>query len=237
MSDAGKTLLLVGLGGIGAPAAMVLARSTFRGTLRVVDDDTVDVLNLHRQILFDQADVGRSKASVAARLARPGLAIDAREQRATPETLAELLDGVDAVLDGSDNFATKFLVADGARLRGVPAVTAAAVEWRGTVFCARAEGTCYRCLFEDVPRGPTPACADVGVMGPIVGLVGALAADAALRLLRGSAPAGELIAVAADGRIRRHVVPSRPDCALCGAAPQVTELVRAHYTHGLGGGA
>lgn len=233
MDERGKTLLLVGLGGIGAPAAMVLARSTFTGTLRVCDDDVVDVLNLHRQILFGQADIGRSKAKTAARLAREGLWIDARETRATPETIAALLDGVDVVLDGSDNFATKFLVADAARLARIPVVTAAAVEWRGTVFSARETGACYRCLFEDVPAGPTPACADVGVMGPIVGLVGALAADAALRLLAGAAIAGEMLGVAADGRVRRHRVAARPGCALCGTSPRVTAVVRAHYTQGL----
>lgn len=228
-------MLLVGLGGIGAPAAMVLSRSQLRGTLRICDDDVVDVLNLHRQILFGHADVGRAKVDVADRLARDGLAIDARRQRATPETIAALLRGVDVVIDGSDNFATKFLVADAARLAGIPAVIAAAVEWRGTVFSAHAQtGACYRCLFEDLPAEPGPACADVGVMGPLVGLVGVLAADAALRLASGGAGA-EIVAVAADGSVRQHAIARRPDCPLCGERPIVTNLERAHYTYGLTG--
>lgn len=231
--DAG-TILLVGVGGIGAPAALVLAASRFSGTLRVVDDDVVDVLNLHRQIAFGHADVGAAKVDAILRLARPGLTIDARRERATPERIEDLLCGVDVVVDGSDNFATKFLVADAARLAGIPAVTAAAVEWRGTVLSARGKGgACYRCLFEDVPREAAPACADVGVMGPIVGLVGALAADAALRLLAGRTESGELLAVSAAGAVRRHVVAQRPGCALCGEMPAITELVRAHYTEGL----
>lgn len=232
--DAG-TVLLVGVGGIGAPAALVFAASRFSGTLRVVDDDVVDVLNLHRQIAFGHADVGAAKVDAIVRLARPGLVVDPRRERATPETIAALLHGVDVVLDGSDNFATKFLVVDAARLAGIPAVTAAAVEWRGTVFSAHGKlGACYRCLFEDVPRESAPACADVGVMGPIVGLVGALAADAALRLLAGTPASGELLAVAANGAVRRHVVAQRVGCALCGSAAAITGVVREHYTQGLG---
>ena len=235
MTPARGTILLVGLGGIGAPAAMILARSGLTGTLSVCDDDVVDVLNLHRQILFGQADVGRPKIEPAERLARPGLTVDARAVRATPETIDELLLGVDVVVDGSDNFATKFLVADAAGLANVAAITAAAVEWRGTVFSATGRGgPCYRCLFEDVPSGPTPACADVGVMGPLVGLVGALAADAALRHLRGQGVGGELLSVSPAGAVRRHVVGARTDCALCGTTPRITRLVRAHYTQGLG---
>lgn len=235
MASVAGTILLVGLGGIGAPAALVLAASeAFSGTLRLVDDDVVDVLNLHRQILFGHADVGAPKIDAARRLARSGLVIDARRERATPERIQALLSGVDVVLDGSDNFATKFLVADAARLAKIAVVTGAAVEWRGTVFSARASaGACYRCLFEDVPREAQPACADVGVMGPIVGLVGTLAADAALRLLQGSAESGELLAVAADGGVRRHVVAQRPGCALCGVEPTITDVVRARYTEGI----
>lgn len=226
-----KRCVLIGLGGIGAPCAMALARSAFQGALRVVDDDVVDVLNLHRQILFEPADLGQPKVAIAARLERSGLTIETRAARALPETVMDWIAGADVIVDGSDNYATKFLLADAARLAGIPLVTGAALEWRGTVFVSPLSGACYRCLFEDLPREGGPACADVGVMGPIVGLIGVLSADAALRVL-GGLRESEVITLDAQGRARRHAVARRTSCALCGVAPRIVRVERASYTQG-----
>ncbi len=232
----GATVLLVGVGGLGCPAAYALARAGI-GTLRIVDDDAVELGNLHRQILFDEATVGRPKVGAAAAALgalEPGLKVDAREGRFVPETAVELLAGVDVVVEGSDNFATKFLVADACAMARVPVVHGAAVRTYGTAFAVAPGGApCYRCLFEDIPHEHAPNCAEAGVLGPVVGVVGALQADLALRIVDG---AGELAFgsfASYDGLrdvLRRHRVAARPGCALCGAgATPLRTLDPARY--------
>ncbi len=227
-------VLLVGIGGLGCPAAMVLARAGV-GRIRVVDDDVVERTNLHRQILFDEAAVGRPKAASAAlALARiaPECAIEPIDGRFVPETAVELLAGIDVVVEGSDNFATKFLVADACALARVPVVHAAAVRTYGTAFAVGPEGRpCYRCLFEDIPHEHAPNCAEAGVLGPVVGVVGALQADLALAVIDGMAPFGSFVAY--DGlrdTVRRHRVPVRPSCTLCsGDHGEIRTLDPARY--------
>jgi len=188
-----KTVLLVGAGGLGCPAGLALARAGV-GRLLVVDDDTVEGTNLHRQILFGEADLGRPKAVVAAeRLRAAGARAEAHTTRFLPETAASLLDGVDLVVEGSDNFPSKFVVADGCALGGVSVVQAGAVRWGGWALAVQASGagdehrTCLRCVFEEVPSGPVLSCELAGVIGPVVGVLGALQAKLALALLAGEA--------------------------------------------------
>jgi molybdopterin/thiamine biosynthesis adenylyltransferase len=137
----------------------------------------------------------------------------------------------DIVLEGSDNFATKFLAADACALAGVPVVHASAVRWIGTVLAVGARGRpCYRCVFEDAPTDGVPNCAEAGVMGPVVGVVAAAQVDLALALLDGRGGGGTLVAF--EGRsdsLRRHAVASREDCALCGVAARIRSIDAGAY--------
>jgi len=217
-------VLLVGAGGLGCPAGTVLARSGI-GHITVIDDDTVDASNLHRQVLFSDADVGASKAVVAARRLEEeagkcgkNLTCVARENRALPGSAIEIVRDFDVVVEGADNFATKFLLADACAIAKVPLVQAGVVRWVGWAFASvPGQGPCLRCVFEDVPRDQPETCAEAGVVGPVVGVMGALQAALAIRILRGdpSAP-GELWSYRAlPGELRRRKLGSNPSCPLC----------------------
>jgi molybdopterin/thiamine biosynthesis adenylyltransferase len=206
------------------------------GILGLCDDDLVERSNLHRQILFGDADVAAPKLEVAARSLRsiaPGLAIRLHPGRMLPATALALVAGYDVVLEGSDNFATKFLAADACRLAGVPIVHASAVRWVGTALAVGAEGRpCYRCLFEDLPAGEAPNCAEAGVVGPAVGVVAAAQVDLALALLRGDAGAAGCL-VTFDARteaLRRRPVAPRADCALCGSSAAIRRIDSTSYS-------
>jgi molybdopterin/thiamine biosynthesis adenylyltransferase len=229
-------VLLVGIGGIGCPAALVLAHAGV-GQVGLCDDDEVERTNLQRQILFSDADVGAPKIDAALRAlesARAGgsqVAYRAHRSRLLPDNAVATVSQYDVVLEGSDNFATKFLTADACALARVPVVHASAVRWIGTVLAVGpGGGPCYRCLFEDVPEGDAPNCSEAGVMGPVVGVVAAAAADLALAIADGEAPFGELVTF--DGRSgneRRRSVARRADCPLCGYAPRIRGIESSAY--------
>ena len=231
-SRAERRALIVGVGGLGCPAAIALARAGV-GVLGLCDDDVVERSNLHRQILFRDADVGSSKLECAARALRewaPGVDVRLHEGRLLPGGAVDRVRQYDVVLEGSDNFATKFLAADACALAGVPVVHASAVRWIGTALAVgRAGAPCYRCLFEDLPREGAPNCAEAGVMGPVVGFIGAAQADLALALLdEEPAVAGQLVTF--DGRtgeFRRRSIRARADCALCGSRSRI-RCIEAH---------
>lgn len=230
-----KSVLVVGVGGLGCPAAEVLARSG-ACDLVLVDDDRVDVTNLHRQILFREADVGRPKVEVAReRLAQiaPATSVIASRARIDVGNVLALVAAADAVVEGSDNFPTKFLLADACRLAQRPLVSAACVGVSGTALLAGGAGApCYRCLFEDLPVGDAPNCATAGVLGPVAGIVGALAADLALGMLAGTRAPGTLLRVedgAAGPRFRESRIAPRPDCLLCGPRRRIRSLDATRY--------
>jgi len=232
-----KSALVVGVGGLGCPAALALAEAGL-GRLVLCDDDLVDRTNLHRQILFDEADVGKDKLDAAAeglyRLgARPG-SIELVRSRFLPDNARALARGVDLVIEGADNFATKFLCADACFLERRPVVHGAAVRLHATVLCVAAQGApCYRCLFEDLPTGTAaPNCAEAGVLGPVVGFAGALMADRALSVLLGETGVfGRLVSF--DGktdRAREFKLAARARCALCGTERSIDRITYDRYT-------
>ena len=223
--------LVVGAGGLSSPVLRLLAKSRI-GHVTIVDDDLVDESNLHRQTLYTDADIGRSKierAKAAVLAIRPALSVDTVEGRFVPDTALSLLSEHTMVLEGADNLATKFLVADAAHIARVPAVQAGAVRWAGWAFCAVPGAACLRCLFEDIPSDRIETCAEAGVVGPVVGALGALQAALAFRLIEGECPRGELWHYdALRGALRKTWVRRRSDCPLCNG--EIQDLRVERYT-------
>lgn len=229
-----KTAVVVGVGGLGCPALWSLADSGL-GKLRLLDDDVVDEGNLGRQLLFDDADLGLPKLERAAKkLKQLGFSgeIETLNTRLLPHNASQLLSDADVVLEGADNYATKFLTADACHLQNIPVVHGAGVQWKATVWSIAPQGRpCYRCLFEDLPTGSPVNCNSAGVMGPVVGFAGALMADLALGVLVGKPRYGVLFSF--DGlkdQLRQVNIPARSDCALCAAHPSILKLEEERYT-------
>jgi adenylyltransferase/sulfurtransferase len=229
-------ILLVGTGGVGAPCAIALAEAGV-GTLVLADEDRVELTNLHRQLLFEESDLGQGKLDAARRALekrRRGINVELYRGRALPATARELARGVDAVVDATDNFASRFLLADACRLAHKPVVHAAAIRWIGTVVSTGPEGApCYRCLFEDLPE-TAPDCATAGIVGPVCGVVGGIAAEMALSAALGETRLSGRVATF-DGlsdELRLLPVARREDCVLCGRAPSIVDLVETRYTGG-----
>ena len=188
----GRRILIVGVGGVGCPTAMALARAG-AGTLVLADADRVDISNLHRQILFRTSDAGRPKVEAAAeRLleAHPGAVIETRRRRFDATTADSLLESIAVVVDGSDNFPTRFAANDACVEAGVPLVHASALGWGGQILTVLpSHSACLRCVFEGPPpEGSVPTCARDGVLGPVAGVIGALAAAEASRVVGGQVP-------------------------------------------------
>jgi molybdopterin-synthase adenylyltransferase len=221
------SVLLVGVGGLGAPAALYLAGAGV-GRLVLVDDDDVTLGNLQRQVLYTTADVGRPKVAAAAErlaLLNPELALDARRERFEAANGEALCAGVDLVLDGSDSFATRATVAAAAARTGRPLVSGSVQGFEGqaTVFAPfTPQAPCFRCLFPaDPPADALPSCALGGILGPVAGQLGALMATEAVKWLLGLGPSlvGTLLLV--DGlaaRTDRIGLARRPACPGHGAA-------------------
>ncbi len=215
--------LVVGAGGLGSPAARLLARAGV-GTIAIADDDRVELSNLHRQVLHRTADAGRDKVDSAADALRrlaPAVEVIAIRRRVDAGSALGLVRGFHVVLDGSDNFATKFLVNDACVLAGVPFVHAAAVRWGGQLLAVAAGAPCYRCLFEELPPAlEGTSCREAGIVGPVVGVIGALQAEAALALLDGAANATDLSSLiiydGLTGSTRRVRFARNPHCRACG---------------------
>ncbi len=226
-------IAIVGVGGLGCPAAWSLARSGLGIELRLVDEDRVERSNLHRQTLFTESDVGSLKVDAAARSvmsAGGDVTVDPRPVHIAPELALSLLEGVSVVVEGTDNLPTKFLVSDVARDLGIPVVHGACIGWTGTVLpVVPGESACYRCVFESLPmEAEAPACSTAGVYGPVTTVVGALMAADALRLLRGDRSTAGSFAVyeARSQRFRCTRFNRRARCEGCGAAPRYSLVSR-----------
>jgi adenylyltransferase/sulfurtransferase len=216
-------VLLVGAGGLGSPAALYLAAAGV-GTLGIVDFDTVDITNLHRQLLHGTSDVGRSKlASAIDRLreVNPHVVVEPHELRLSSANALDLVARYDLVVDGTDNFQTRYLVNDACVLTGRPNVYGSIFRFDGqvSVFCT-AEGPCYRCIYrEPPPAGMVPSCAEGGVLGILPGLVGTLQATEAIKLILGIGEPliGRFNLIDALGARQRTVKIKRdPACPACG---------------------
>jgi adenylyltransferase/sulfurtransferase len=225
-------VLCIGAGGLGSPVAMYLAAAGV-GTLGIVDFDIVDVTNLQRQILHGTTDVGRKKLDSAAETIaaiNPNVAIRKFETRLTSANALDILREFDLVVDGTDNFATRYLVNDACVLTGKPNVYGSIVRFEGqaSVF-ATGNGPCYRCLYpEPPPPGVVPSCAEGGVLGILPGLVGVIQATEAIKLILGAGDSliGRLLLVDALAmRFRELKLSKNPDCPACGNHPTVTELI------------
>jgi adenylyltransferase/sulfurtransferase len=225
-------VLMIGTGGLGAPTGMYLAAAGV-GTLGVVDFDVVDASNLQRQIVHGTKDVGRPKIESARdRLGdiNPHVKIEAYETRLTSENALELFREYDMVVDGTDNFPTRYLVNDACVLTGKPNVYGSIFRFEGqaSVFWA-ARGACYRCLYpEPPPPGLVPSCAEGGVLGVLPGIIGAIQANEAIKLILGG---GEplvnrlLLFDAWKLRFRELKLRKDPECPVCGENPTVKELI------------
>ncbi len=248
MELAGKTALVVGAGGLGGPALLVLAAAGV-GRVVLVEDDAVETSNLNRQPLFGEADLGARKAAAAAarlRALHPALALDVRDERFDAANAVELVRAADVVLDGSDNFATKFLANDAALRARRPLVHGGVLRTTAQLLTVAPAGLggCLRCLFEaPPPEGSVPSCSEAGILGPVAGFAGALMAAEALRLLAGERGAyeGRLYTYEArTARSRLVLVRRRAGCLACaGIQPLGTTAPAAacEATSSRGGGA
>ncbi|HEX4627741.1 MAG TPA: HesA/MoeB/ThiF family protein, partial [Gemmatimonadales bacterium] len=216
---ADKRVAVVGMGGLGCPAAQLLVHAGV-SHLTLVDPDRVETSNLHRQPLYRGADVGRAKVVAAAealRRIRPGLEISVREERLGAAQARPLLEAHQLVLDGTDDIDAKLALSDAAVASGVPLVYGGAIGLGGQAMLIAPGGPCLRCVFEEVPSGG-PTCAQSGVLGTVVGVVGAIQASLGLEALGGDGRPGVLVRV--DGRrlVRREIAIGRAaDCPACGA--------------------
>jgi molybdopterin-synthase adenylyltransferase len=232
-------VLVVGAGGLGSPLILYLAAAGV-GTIGIVDDDTVDLSNLQRQIAHTTAAIGTPKvasAAAAARAINPGTVIEAHPHRLGPDNVADLVARYDIVCDGTDNFATRFLLADACALGRRTLVSAAVLRFEGqlSVFKPHQGGPCYRCLFPaPPPPGAVPSCSEAGVLGAVTGVMGTLQATETIKEILGigESLSGRLLiwdALASSFRTIRL----RPDpaCALCGEHPTITDLSAHAHAH------
>jgi molybdopterin/thiamine biosynthesis adenylyltransferase/rhodanese-related sulfurtransferase/molybdopterin converting factor small subunit len=226
------SVLVIGAGGLGSPAAMYLAAAGI-GRIGVVDFDVVDYSNLQRQLLHGTPDVGRPKLESARdrlRALNPHVQVDTYEMALSSQNALQLFEGYDVILDGTDNFPTRYLVNDACVLTGKPNAYGSIFRFEGqaSVFAAK-DGPCYRCLYpEPPPPGLVPSCAEGGVLGVLPGIVGVIQATEAIKLILGI---GEplvgrfLIYDALRMKFRELRLKKDPDCPVCGASPTVTKLI------------
>jgi molybdopterin/thiamine biosynthesis adenylyltransferase len=227
---AASTVAVIGAGGVGSPAALYLAAAGV-GTLRIIDPDTVSLSNLQRQVLFDTADIGRSKVEIAQQrltALNPGVRIEAVPEALTPDTAARVIAGADGVLDGTDDFAVRHAVNAACVAARIPLVSGALGRWSGQVgvFTGR---PCYHCLVPDLPPD-AETCARVGVVGALAGVIGSMAALETIKLITGAGQplTGRLLLYDGLSATTRTVeVTADPECKVCAAAPPVSSTARS----------
>ncbi|RJK98070.1 adenylyltransferase/sulfurtransferase MoeZ [Vallicoccus soli] len=225
-------VLVIGAGGLGSPALLYLAAAGV-GTLGVVEFDEVDESNLQRQVIHGQSDVGRSKAQSARdsiREVNPLVEVVLHEERLDTTNVMRIFEPYDLIVDGTDNFATRYLVNDAAVLMGKPYVWGSIYRFDGqaSVFWAE-HGPCYRCLYpEPPPPGMVPSCAEGGVLGVLCASIGSIQVNEAIKLLTGIGEplVGRLMVYdALEMEYRKVKVRKDPECAICGKNPTVTGLI------------
>jgi adenylyltransferase/sulfurtransferase len=225
-------VLCIGTGGLGAPLGLYLAAAGV-GRIGLVDFDNVDLTNLQRQVLFGSSDVGRPKTAAAAERLRnlnPDIQIDVFETHLTSENALDVIKDYDIVVDGTDNFPTRYLVNDACVLLGKPNVYGSIFRFEGqiTVF-GYPGGPCYRCLYpEPPPPGLVPSCAEGGVLGVLPGIVGTIQAAETLKLIMGNGQPliGRLLLLDALAmKFRELKLRKNPECPVCGKHPTVTKLI------------
>ncbi|HXU21826.1 MAG TPA: molybdopterin-synthase adenylyltransferase MoeB [Verrucomicrobiae bacterium] len=225
-------VLCIGTGGLGAPLGLYLAAAGV-GRIGLVDFDSVDFTNLQRQVLFGTSDVGRPKITAAAdrlRNLNPEIQIDAYEAHLSSENALDLFKDYDIIVDGTDNFPTRYLVNDACVILGKPNVYGSIFRFEGqiTVF-GYPEGPCYRCLYpEPPPPGLVPSCAEGGVLGVLPGIVGTIQAAETLKLIigKGQPLVGRLLLFDALAmKFRELKLRKNPECPVCGKNPTVTKLI------------
>lgn len=229
----GSSVVIVGAGGLGSPAAMYLAAAG-TGRIGIADADVVDLTNLQRQLLHDTSDVGRQKVDSAAatlRAINPEIIIETHPVRLTSRNAAEILKRYDVVIDGSDNFPTRYLLNDAAFFLGKPLIYGSVFRFEGQIslFHPKSGGPCYRCLFpEPPPPGLVPGCSEGGVLGVLPGVIGTLQALEAVKFITGTGTslAGRMLVFDGLGMsFRELALTPDPACPLCGAAPSVHDLI------------
>ena len=237
----GARILVVGAGGLGSPVAMYLAAAGV-GTLGIVDFDVVDATNLQRQVIHGTRDVGRPKLDSARdRIAEinPHVQVEGFALRLTSANAREIVRGFDVVIDGTDNFPTRYLLNDACVLEGKPNVYGSILRWEGqaSVFWAE-RGPCYRCLFaEPPPPHLVPNCAEGGVMGVLPGIIGSIQATEALKIVldEGETLVGRLLLFdALRMRFREMRLGRDPACPACGEHPTIHELIDYERFCGVG---
>ena len=225
-------VLVIGAGGLGSPLMLYLAAAGV-GTIGVVDDDRVELSNLQRQVAHTTGRIGVSKVESAARAAtaiNPGLRVEAHETRLNADNALDLISRYDIICDGTDNFATRFLVSDACVLVRRTLVSAAVLRFEGqlSVFKAHEGGPCYRCLYpEPPPAGVVPTCSQAGVLGAVTGVMGTLQATEVLKEILGIGEtlSGKLLVWdALDTRFRSIKLRPDPSCASCGPGATIKDL-------------
>lgn len=230
-------VLCIGAGGLGSPVTMYLAAAGI-GHIGIVDFDVVDFSNLQRQLLHGTEDVGKKKIESAVERLRsinPEVTVETYDTRLSAENAAEIAEPYDLIIDGTDNFETRYLSNDLSVLTGKPNVYGSIFRFEGqvSVFAPHLGGPCYRCLFPTPPEpGQVPSCAEGGVLGVLPGIVGCLQANEAIKLILGAGDPliGRLVHFDALAfRFREIRLRRDPECAICGESPTITELEEIEF--------
>ena len=230
-------VLIIGAGGLGAPAAMYLAAAGV-GTIGIADADEVDLSNLQRQVIHTTADIGKPKVESARETMEainPDVKVVTYHDFIASDNIMDIIEDYDFILDGTDNFPAKFLINDACVMAKKPFTHAGIIRFQGQLMTyVPGEGPCYRCIFKNPPpKDAVPTCKQAGVIGAMAGVIGCLQAMEAVKYITG---AGRLLTgylLTYDGlkaEFRKIKLPNDPDCAVCGKNPTITELIDYEQT-------